>query len=101
LFVGESADVSLGQDISPFFQGYGQMEIDWAALAYYRWERIVQDLIECAQTVFLRDDLGEETKADAVQLFDTIVTEGGVIQAACAAASHIPFDFRSYDREEF
>jgi spectinomycin phosphotransferase len=97
IFVSESsADVSVGQGTSPFFQGYGQAEIDWVALAYYRWERIVQDLIECAQIVFLRDDLGEETKADAVQLFDAIVAGGSEIQAAYAAASHIPFDLLSH-----
>jgi spectinomycin phosphotransferase len=89
IFVKESADVA--QDNSPFFQGYGQTEIDWIALAYFRWERVIQDLIECARTVFLRDDLGEEIKADAVRLFEMIVTERREIQAAQAAASHIPF----------
>ena len=49
----------------PFFQGYGQTEIDWIALTYYRWERVVQDLIEYAQNVFFRGDWGEETRADA------------------------------------
>jgi len=89
------ADGSARQNIPPFFQGYGQTEIDWVALAYYRWERVVQDLIECARTVFLRDDLGEESKADAVRLFDTILVDGSDIQAAHAAAAHIPFDLRT------
>ena len=96
IFVGDPpADGSAGQPPPPFFQGYGQTEIDWVALAYYRWERVVQDLIECARTVFLRDDLGAETKADAVRLFDTIVVGGSEIQAAQAAAAHIPFDLRT------
>jgi spectinomycin phosphotransferase len=96
IFVAEGpADGSAGRDASPFFQGYGEAEIDWVALAYYRWERVVQDLIECAQTVFLRDDLGEETKADAVRLFDTIVAGGNEIKAAHAAAANIPFDLRT------
>ncbi|HYX48725.1 MAG TPA: aminoglycoside phosphotransferase family protein, partial [Ktedonobacteraceae bacterium] len=43
-----------------FFQGYGQREIDWIALTYYLWERVVQDLIECAQNVCFKDDWGEE-----------------------------------------
>jgi spectinomycin phosphotransferase len=101
IFVSESADVSPGQETSPFFQGYGQAEIDWIALAYYSWERVVQDLIECAQTVFLRDDLGEETRADAAQLFNTIVAGGSGIQAAYAAASRIPLDLISHNPESF
>jgi spectinomycin phosphotransferase len=100
IFFGEApTDGSVGRP--PFFQGYGETEIDWIALAYYRWERVVQDLIECARTVFLRDDLGEETKADAVHLFDTIVAGEGVVQAAYAAAAHIPFDLKSHNREAF
>ena len=100
IFVGEGpADGSVG--CPPFFQGYGQTESDWIGLAYYRWERVVQDLIECARTVFLRDDLGEETKAGAIQLFDTIVAGGGSIQAVYAAAAHIPFDLRSHNQEAF
>lgn len=93
IFVSEPpTDSSVRQDLPPFFQGYGRTEIDWIALTYYHWERVVQDLIACAQDVFLRDDLGEETKADAVQLFDTIMAGEGQIQAAYAAAAQIHFD---------
>src|SRR5262249_19410387 len=60
---------------SCFFNGYGQAEIDWAALAYYIHERVIQDLIECARNVFLRDDLGVAIKFDSAQLFDQILTE--------------------------
>jgi spectinomycin phosphotransferase len=58
------------------FQGYGQTEIDWMVLTYYRYERVLQDLIECAQEVFFRDDLGEGAKADA----------------ASQASAHLPSD---------
>src|SRR5256884_9066690 len=58
-----------------FFQGYGQVEIDWMALTYYHWERVVQDVIACAQDVCFTDDLGEETRADAAQLFHEILAE--------------------------
>ena len=74
------------------FQGYGVAEIDWIALTYYRYERVVQDLIACAQEVFFRDDLGEGTKADSVQLFHAILAEGGEIDAASQASAHLPFD---------
>jgi spectinomycin phosphotransferase len=76
----------------PFFQGYGQQEIDWIALTYYRYERVVQDLIACAQEVFFRDDLGEGTKADSVQLFHAILAQGGELEAATQTSAHLPPD---------
>src|SRR6266550_3892409 len=76
LFVQESSTDSEALPSTPaFFQGYRQTEIDWIALTYYRYERVVQDLIACAQEVFFRDDLGEGTKADSVQLFHAILAE--------------------------
>src|SRR5579884_872231 len=74
-----------------FFQGYGQREIDWILLTYYLWERVVQDLIECAQNVCFKDDWGEEARADGAQLFHKIL-KGGVIDAAYAAAASLPSD---------
>jgi spectinomycin phosphotransferase len=73
-----------------FWEGYGPTEIDWVALTYYLWERVVQDLIERTQDVCFRDDLGEETRADIAQLFHEILAEeGGTIDAAYAAAAHL------------
>jgi len=101
LFVKEaSTDGSSRQGIPPFFQGYGQTEIDWTALTYYRYERVVQDLIECTQEVFFRDDLGEKTKADAIQLFRDILAEGGEVDAARAAAAHLTSDLNFHNQEE-
>jgi spectinomycin phosphotransferase len=73
-----------------FWEGYGQTEIDWVALTYYLWERVVQDVIECTQDVCFRDDLGEETRADIAKLFHKFLAEeGGTIDAAYAAAAHL------------
>ncbi|HLX39276.1 MAG TPA: aminoglycoside phosphotransferase family protein, partial [Ktedonobacteraceae bacterium] len=79
-----------GSGADAFFQGYGQTEIDWVALTYYQCERAVTDLIECAQEVFFRDDLGEESKAHAVQLFSILFAENNNVDAAFAAAAHLP-----------
>jgi spectinomycin phosphotransferase len=76
IFVKElQARGSTPQDQVYFFQGYGHADIDWAALTYYRHERVVQDLIECARNVFFRDDLGEGTKSQSAQLLDDILRE--------------------------
>jgi spectinomycin phosphotransferase len=93
LFVGavpERASGLVEPTVSPFFLGYGRMEIDWVALTYYLWERVIQDLIANAEEVFLRDDLGEETKADAVQLSMAILSEkGDEVDKALWAAAHL------------
>ena len=76
-----------------FFHGYGQAEIDWVALTYYLWERVVQDLIECTHNVCFREDWGEESRAEAVQLLDVILAEErGHIDAAYQASAHLPRD---------
>jgi len=73
-----------------FWEGYGQREIDWVALTYYLWERVVQDLIACTQDVCFRDDLGEETRADIAQLFHKILADDqSTVDAAYAAAAHL------------
>jgi len=82
-----------------FFQGYGQREIDWMALAYYLWERVVQDVIEDAQNVCFRDDWAEETRADAARLFHEYLSEGSNINAASAAAAHLPSDLTIHTRK--
>lgn len=90
IFVGDApVDSAARQGTSPFFEGYGQTEIDWHALTYYLWERVVTDLIACAQDVFFRADLEEETKAEAVQLFSNILAEGNEFDTARAAAAHL------------
>ncbi len=74
--------VGLEQENSPFFEGYGKAVIDWVALSYFRCERVIQDLIACGQDVFYRDDLGEESKANSVQLFSDILGAGGECELA-------------------
>lgn len=46
-----------------FAQGYGPVDVNWPALAYYRYERVVEDVFEFAQSV-LRTDASEESRRD-------------------------------------
>jgi spectinomycin phosphotransferase len=101
LFVGEVPAAGPARpETAPFFHGYGQAGIDWTALTYCLWERVVQDLIDCAAQVFCRDDLGEATKADAVKLCQAIFSEGGEAERAFAAAAHLPADLRCHNRDK-
>lgn len=43
-----------------FYKGYGKTSINKLILAYYRHERIVQDIVEYAQALLLTSDGGEE-----------------------------------------
>jgi spectinomycin phosphotransferase len=84
-----------------FWQGYGlragaeDEEIDWVALTYFRWERVIQDLIEEAQQALLRDDVGEDAKATAARRFAAAFAAGSSVDAAYAAAAHLPGDLRA------
>jgi spectinomycin phosphotransferase len=61
-------------DEALFFQGYGPVSIDRLALAYYRYEWVVQELGDYGERVFYRADLGPQTMEDSIcglrQLFD-------------------------------
>lgn len=102
LFTGDPAsdDGIAGDGPSPFFQGYGPAEIDWVAIAYYRYERIVQDVIVCAQEVLFRDDLGEGTKAEQARLFDVVLTSGKMVEPAQRAAANLPASLDTFSVPE-
>ena len=72
------------QQETAFFEGYGEVEIDRVALAYYRYEWVVQELGDYAARVFLADDTGADTKADAVRGLMALFDPGDVVDGAYA-----------------
>lgn len=81
-----------------FWQGYGHAEIDWTTLTYYRWERVVTDLIYDAGQVCLRDDLAEDTKAQIAGFFaENLNRQSSNVAAAYAAQAHLPRDLIAAD----
>jgi spectinomycin phosphotransferase len=65
-----------------FYLGYGKTEIDRLALAYYRYEWVVQDMGAFAEHVLLMDDTGDEGKQESVDLFMSMFEPGNRVEAA-------------------
>lgn len=68
-----------------FFEGYGQPAIDYKALAYYRYERVMQDLGDYAQRVLLRRDAPPAFKQAALQSLRSRFLAGNIIESAYQA----------------
>lgn len=49
-----------------FYEGYGEAQIDAVALAYFRYERIVQDIAAFCEEIFLTTT-GEEDRVQALR----------------------------------
>ena len=63
-----------------FRQGYGDAAVDPFALAYYRYEWVVQEIGDFGERVFLRADLGVETKKESVAGFQQLFARGDVVE---------------------
>lgn len=66
-----------------FYQGYGRADINRALLAYYRHERIVQDIAEYGQALLLSAfDSSEESRAEMYEHFMAMFDPQGVVDIA-------------------
>jgi spectinomycin phosphotransferase len=69
------------QEEALFYRGYGQTSIDQRALAYYRYERIVEDIaVECAQIFSAAG--GSEDREQALCYFMSNFAPNGVLEIA-------------------
>jgi spectinomycin phosphotransferase len=65
-----------------FSEGYGDVKLNRLAVAYYRYEWCVQEIGDFGERVFLRTDLGEETKKDSIKGFMQLFSHGDVVETA-------------------
>ena len=64
-----------------FYQGYGQPQINPIALAYYRYERIVEDIAVFCEQLFLTNDGGED-RAQSLHYLKSNFLPNGTIETA-------------------
>lgn len=75
----------IDNDLSGFFEGYGDVDIDPVLIAFYRFDWVVQELADYGRRVFLMPELGDESRAAANDLFAGLFDPGGVVEAAHVA----------------
>ena len=64
-----------------FYRGYGQTRIDPVALAYYRYERIIEDIGIFCEQIFLSDEGGED-RQQAFEYLQSNYLPGGALELA-------------------
>ena len=74
---------SLEQEAALFYQGYGAVELDAIALAYYRYERIIEDIAVFCQQI-LSVSGSREDRAQSLDYFKSNYLPGGTIDLADA-----------------
>lgn len=59
-----------------FYRGYGKVEINREILAYYRFERIIEDIAEYSEQLILSADGGEDRKVMCTHFMDMFEPRG-------------------------
>lgn len=78
------AGYSAAEEQALFFAGYGDAQVDQAALAYYRYERIVQDVFAFCNELLASTGDGENRR-QSLRWLAANFAAGGTIDVACAA----------------
>lgn len=78
-----------GQEAELFYDGYGQTHVDPAALAYYRFERIVQDISAYCEQLLLTDEGGDD-RAEGLRQITGQFAAGDVIDMAYRSVKDLP-----------
>ena len=79
----------IARDVQPneqgwFFEGYGDVPVDREAIVYYRYERIIEDIVEFARSVF-HDQLPETSRESQVALVERFFEPSGIVEAVESA----------------
>jgi spectinomycin phosphotransferase len=69
------------EEASLFYKGYGQAEINHALLTYYRFERIIQDIGDYLEYIFLSDEGGDDRMQGFEYLKSNFLPRGTIERA--------------------
>jgi spectinomycin phosphotransferase len=61
-----------------FYPAYGAAQINWEALAYYRYERIIQDIYEYCKQLLSADTGGAERAQSLIHLKSNFAPNGTI-----------------------
>ena len=83
MFIGGGIDKiwKTEQDEVLFYEGYGDAKINFAALAYYRYERVIEDLVAFCEQLLLSDEGGTD-RDQVYRWFVSNFESGGSIDIA-------------------
>ena len=77
------------QEEEIFYEGYGQTEVNAVALAYYRYERIVEDIATYSEEIFLTDPSNQD-RAEGVRRVGNNFLPGATIDMAYRTEKSLP-----------
>ena len=72
------------QEINLFYQGYGETNIDGNVMAFYRYERILEDIAVYCEKIFLTDVGGEDRQQSFEFLKSNFLPNGTIALASRA-----------------
>lgn len=65
-----------------FMKGYGEVDVNQTALAYYRYEWVVQEYSDYGERIFFNDELSDNQKQASYEEFKQLFDEGDVVDLA-------------------
>ena len=70
------------KETAAFFKGYGDDQINWLALAYYKYDWVIQEFGDYGERVFLSTELGEKDLQSSLREFERLFATDDVIDRA-------------------
>ena len=96
MFIGGGIDKiwTTKREEAVFYEGYGKAEVDLSALAYYRYERVIEDLVVICEQLLLTNEGGADRER-SYGWFTSNFETGSTIEIAEKTDDTLPHNNRS------